>query len=137
MDRTHHTGGEEGATVPLGMNPRILGTFYTRTVQSVLTGSITSWCGNCTASGCGQPGASPGSSSRTSHPSRPVPSRFLPPGHLAAEEPVVPAYRPIGLSLHLRVIVVMISMDNPQLIHAQLFYTVFHTCVYLDSFLLK
>ena len=48
MDRTHHTGGEEGATVPLGMNPRILGTFYTRTVQSVLTGSITSRQGNCT-----------------------------------------------------------------------------------------
>ncbi|KAL7878838.1 hypothetical protein AOLI_G00098120 [Acnodon oligacanthus] len=32
-----------------GMNPRILRTFYTCTVESVLTGSITTWYGNCTA----------------------------------------------------------------------------------------
>ncbi|KAI4886925.1 hypothetical protein NFI96_030443 [Prochilodus magdalenae] len=33
-----------------GMDPRILRTFYTCTVESILTGSITTWYGNCTAS---------------------------------------------------------------------------------------
>ncbi|KAI4871728.1 hypothetical protein NFI96_002906 [Prochilodus magdalenae] len=32
-----------------GMDPRILRTFYTCTVESVLTGSITTWYGGCTA----------------------------------------------------------------------------------------
>ncbi|KAI4895634.1 hypothetical protein NFI96_019599 [Prochilodus magdalenae] len=32
-----------------GMDPRILRTFYTCTVESILTGSITTWYGSCTA----------------------------------------------------------------------------------------
>ncbi|KAI4901318.1 hypothetical protein NFI96_001229, partial [Prochilodus magdalenae] len=32
-----------------GMDPHALRTFYTCTVESVLTGSITTWCGSCTA----------------------------------------------------------------------------------------
>ncbi|KAI4893673.1 hypothetical protein NFI96_030505 [Prochilodus magdalenae] len=33
-----------------GMDPRILKTFYTCTLESILTGSITTWYGSCTAS---------------------------------------------------------------------------------------
>ncbi|KAL6490578.1 hypothetical protein MHYP_G00009230 [Metynnis hypsauchen] len=43
MEQTHHMCDKKG------MNPRILRTFYTCTVESVLTGSITTWYGNCTA----------------------------------------------------------------------------------------
>ncbi|KAI4884870.1 hypothetical protein NFI96_029910, partial [Prochilodus magdalenae] len=35
--------------IRFGMDPRILRTFYTCTVESILTGSITTWYGSCTA----------------------------------------------------------------------------------------
>ncbi|KAI4894143.1 hypothetical protein NFI96_009736, partial [Prochilodus magdalenae] len=44
---TLSTGAPPGCVC---MNPRILRTFYTCTVESVLTGSITTWYGNCIAS---------------------------------------------------------------------------------------
>ncbi|KAI4902058.1 hypothetical protein NFI96_008674, partial [Prochilodus magdalenae] len=43
---TLSTGAPQGCVC---MDPRILRTFYTCTVESVLTGSITTWYGNCTA----------------------------------------------------------------------------------------
>jgi hypothetical protein len=33
-----------------GMGPQILKTFYTCTIESILTGCITTWDGNCSAS---------------------------------------------------------------------------------------
>uniref|UniRef100_A0A8C7CSB2 Adiposis associated Mth938 domain containing n=1 Tax=Oncorhynchus kisutch TaxID=8019 RepID=A0A8C7CSB2_ONCKI len=41
------------------MGPQILKRFYSCTIESILTGCITAWYGNCSASGCG---TSPGSS---------------------------------------------------------------------------
>ena len=38
-----------------GMGPQILKTFYSCTIESILTGCITAWYGNCSASDCTKP----------------------------------------------------------------------------------
>ncbi len=53
----HRCSAEEGTSAPLlpetaekfGMSPSILRSFYTCTVESILTGCITAWFGNSTA----------------------------------------------------------------------------------------
>ena len=35
-----------------GMGPQILKTFYSCTIESILTGCITTWHGNCSAPNC-------------------------------------------------------------------------------------
>ena len=56
--QAHHDSHEEGTTnlFPLkrlkrfGMGPQFLKRFYSCTIKSILTGCITAWYGNCSAS---------------------------------------------------------------------------------------
>ena len=58
MVQTHQDSSEEGTTKPItprklkrfGMGPQILKRFYSCTIKSILTGYITAWYGNCSAS---------------------------------------------------------------------------------------
>ena len=36
----------------IGMGPQILKRFYSCTIESILTGCVTAWYGNCSASDC-------------------------------------------------------------------------------------
>ena len=58
MVQTHQDSREEGTTKPfppqetvrLGMGSQILKKFYSCTIESILTGCIITWYGNCSAS---------------------------------------------------------------------------------------
>ena len=58
MVQTHHDSCEEGTTTPFplrrlkifGIGPQILKKSYSCTIESILTGCITAWYGNCSAS---------------------------------------------------------------------------------------
>ncbi|XP_070301091.1 uncharacterized protein [Salvelinus sp. IW2-2015] len=58
MVQTHQDSREEGTTKPIplrklkrfGMGPEILKRFYSCNIESILTGCITAWYGNCSAS---------------------------------------------------------------------------------------
>ena len=58
MVQTHQDSCEEGTTTPFplrrlkrfGMGPQILKKLYSCTIESILTGCITAWYGNCSAS---------------------------------------------------------------------------------------
>ena len=58
MIQAHQDSREGDTTKPIplrrlkrfGMSPQILKRFYSCTIESILTGCITAWYGNCTAS---------------------------------------------------------------------------------------
>ena len=60
MVQTHQDSREEGTTTPFalrrlirfGMGPQILKKFYSCATESILTGCITGWYGNCSTSDC-------------------------------------------------------------------------------------